>query len=137
MVKIKRGAKLGDIVGRRHPVAAAAMIILGALIGLSMLDFASGQEIFFKPYFEPFIASTQSAGANICGKFGATVDDYLLLLERPLWLQYVGDLYYHALYEEYNALAEDDESRIATFDEYFSVRLEKALEGSELVNVGG
>ena len=74
---------------------------------------------------------------RICGKFGATVDDYLLLLERPLWLQYVGDLYYHALYEEYNALAEDDESRIATFDEYFSVRLEKALEGSELVNVGG
>lgn len=72
MAKIKRGAKLGDIVGRRHPVAAAAMIILGALIGLSMLDFASGQEIFFKPYFEPFIASTQSAGANICGKFGAT-----------------------------------------------------------------
>lgn len=72
MAKIKRGAKLGDIVGRRHPVAAAVMIILGALIGLSMLDFASGQEIFFKPYFEPFIASTQSAGANICGKFGAT-----------------------------------------------------------------
>ena len=72
MAKIKRGAKLGDIVGRRHPVVAAAMIILGALIGLSMLDFASGQEIFFKPYFEPFIASTQSAGANICGKFGAT-----------------------------------------------------------------
>ena len=72
MAKIKRGAKLGDIVGRRHPAVAAAMIILGALIGLSMLDFASGQEIFFKPYFEPFIASTQSAGANICGKFGAT-----------------------------------------------------------------
>lgn len=72
MAKIKRGAKLGDIVGRRHPVVAAAMIIIGALIGLSMLDFASGQEIFFKPYFEPFIASTQSAGANICGKFGAT-----------------------------------------------------------------
>ena len=74
---------------------------------------------------------------RICGKFGATVDDYLLLLERPLWLQYAGDLYYHALYEEYSALAEDDESRTATFDEYFSVRLEKALEGSELVNVGG
>lgn len=48
------------------------MLFLGAVLGLSILDFAAGQEIFLKHYFEPFISSTQSAGENICGRFGAT-----------------------------------------------------------------
>lgn len=72
MAKIKRGAKLGEIVGKRHPISAGLMLFLGAVLGLSILDFAAGQEIFLKHYFEPFISSTQSAGENICGRFGAT-----------------------------------------------------------------
>lgn len=72
MAKIKRGAKLGEIVGKRHPISAGFMLFLGAVLGLSILDFAAGQEIFLKHYFEPFISSTQSAGENICGRFGAT-----------------------------------------------------------------
>lgn len=72
MAKIKRGAKLGEIVGKRHPISAWLMLFLGAVLGLSILDFAAGQEIFLKHYFEPFISSTQSAGENICGRFGAT-----------------------------------------------------------------
>ena len=72
MAKIKRGAKLGEIVGKRHPISAGLMLFLGAVLGLSILDFAAGQEIFLKHYFEPFISSTQRAGENICGRFGAT-----------------------------------------------------------------
>ena len=72
MAKIKRGAKLGEIVGKRHPISAGLMLFVGAVLGLSILDFAAGQEIFLKHYFEPFISSTQSAGENICGRFGAT-----------------------------------------------------------------
>lgn len=74
---------------------------------------------------------------RVCGKFGATVDDYLLLLERPLWLQYAGDLYFNTLYEEYNGLSVSDESRTETFEEYFSTQMDKNIEGSELVNVAG
>ena len=68
MAKIKRGEKLGEIVGRRHLAAAAILIFTGVVTGLSMLDYVPGQEIFLSHYFEPFTASTQSAGDNICGK---------------------------------------------------------------------
>ena len=60
------------MVGRRHPVIASVFIFTGLVLLLSMLDYAPGQEIFFKPYLETFLTSTQSAGYNICGKFGAT-----------------------------------------------------------------
>lgn len=72
MAKIKRGEKLGEIVGRRHLAAAAVLIFIGIVVGLSVLDYTAGQEIFLRHYFEPFMSSTQSAGFNICGKFGAT-----------------------------------------------------------------
>lgn len=96
MAKIKRGAKLGEIVGKRHPVAAGILLFLGAAIGLSILDFAAGQEIFLKHYFEPFISSTQSAGENICGRFGATFCAAAFLLIGiaaymiPVYLLWIG-----------------------------------------------
>ena len=96
MAKMKRGAKLGEIVGKRHPVAAGIMLFLGVGLGLSVLDFAAGQEIFLKHYFEPFISSTQSAGENICGKFGATFCAATFLLIGiaaymiPVYLLWIG-----------------------------------------------
>ncbi len=72
---------------------------------------------------------------RICDEHGATLDDYLKSLERPLWLQHTADLYYYTLNEEYNAL--DSGDRPDTFEEYFSTAINKALEGSELINVGG
>ena len=80
MAKIKIGEKLGEIVGRRHLAAAAILIFTGVVTGLSMLDYVPGQEIFLSHYFEPFTASTQSAGDNICGKFGATFCSATFLL---------------------------------------------------------
>ena len=70
--KVKRGEKLGEIVGKRHPVVAVILIFFGLAFALAMLDYTQGQNIFFKEYFEPFLTSTESAGNNLLGKIGAT-----------------------------------------------------------------
>ena len=72
MAKTKRGEKLGEIVGKRHPIVAVILIFLGLTFALAMLDFTPGQNIFFKEYFEPFMVSTESAGNNLIGKIGST-----------------------------------------------------------------
>ncbi len=73
MAKNKRGEKLGEIVGTRHLLMATILIFLGIVTALAMSDYTAGQNIFFKEYFEPFLASTQNTGENIFfGKVGAT-----------------------------------------------------------------
>ncbi len=68
----KRGEKLGEIVGRRRPVLGTAFIFVGLILLLSMLGYRAGQDVFFKEYFETLLYSTESSGANVCGRFGAT-----------------------------------------------------------------
>lgn len=64
---------MAEMVGRRRPVVGSILIFAGALLALSMLAYSPGQEVFFKDYFESLHSSTESAGRNICGRFGATV----------------------------------------------------------------
>lgn len=74
---------------------------------------------------------------KVCGSFGATADDYFKVLERPLWLQEIGDRYYIAMTEEYNALTVDSGEKPDSADSYYVQELGKLLEGSEIVNVTG
>jgi len=97
MAKIKRGEKLGEIVGKRHIITGAALVFIGAVLALAMLDYAPGQNIFFKEYFEPFVNSTDTAGNNIFfGKIGATfcIASYLALgwatVMIPVYLLWTG-----------------------------------------------
>lgn len=73
---------------------------------------------------------------KICSSFGATVEDYFKVLERPLWLQEIGDRYYIAMTDEYNALTDSGEKPDSA-DSYYVQELGKLLEGSEIVNVTG
>ena len=68
----KRGEKLGEIVGRRRPVAGSVLIFIGALMLISVVSYTGGQPIFFKELFEPFMPTTETSGQNLCGPFGAT-----------------------------------------------------------------
>ncbi len=97
MAKKKRGEKLGDIVGKRHPFVAILLIFFGVATALAMLDYTTGQNIFFKEYFEPFLTSTQSAGDNVFfGKVGATfcTASYLAIgfatVMIPVYLTWIG-----------------------------------------------
>ncbi|KAF5039139.1 hypothetical protein DSECCO2_547040 [anaerobic digester metagenome] len=74
---------------------------------------------------------------KLCGLYGATTDDYFKVLERPLWLQEVGDLYYIAMTDEFNALTADSGEKPDSADSYYVQELAKLLEGSEIVNVTG
>lgn len=68
----RRGEKLGEVVGRRRPVLGTVLVFTGLVLLISMVGYRSGQEIFFKEYFEMLLSSTESSGSNVCGKFGAT-----------------------------------------------------------------
>lgn len=70
--KKKMSEKLGEIVGRRRPVLGSVLILISVLLFLSILGYRPGQDVFFKHYLESFMLSTETAGGNICGKFGAT-----------------------------------------------------------------
>ncbi|WMJ82990.1 hypothetical protein ACS3UN_00810 [Oscillospiraceae bacterium LTW-04] len=74
---------------------------------------------------------------KICASYEATVDDYFKVLERPLWLQEVGDRYYIAMADEYNALTVDSGEKPDSSDGYYAQEFSKLLEGSEIVNVTG
>ncbi|MEA5137277.1 MAG: hypothetical protein VB035_14185 [Candidatus Fimivivens sp.] len=74
---------------------------------------------------------------KICSSYGATVDDYFKVLERPLWLQEVGDRYYIAMADEYNALTVDSAEKPDSADSYYAQEFAKLLEGSEIVNFTG
>jgi len=97
--KVKqRGEKLGEVLGKRRPFAGAILIFFGVIIMLAMLDYIPGQSVFFKAYLEPFFNTTDSAGANICGKFGATfcVLAYISIgaaaMMMPVYLMWLGVL---------------------------------------------
>ncbi len=68
----KRGEKLGEVVGKRRPVFASILLFVGVVLALSILFYAPGQRIFLLSYLEPLLKTTQFAGDNICGRFGAT-----------------------------------------------------------------
>ncbi|MPN57718.1 hypothetical protein SDC9_205412 [bioreactor metagenome] len=59
------------------------------------------------------------------------------MLERPLWLQEIGDRYYIAMADEYNALTIDSGEKPDSADSYYVQELTKLLENSEIVNVTG
>lgn len=68
----KRGQKLGQIVGRRRPIIGSILIFAAFIIAVSVLTYAPSQNIFFKPYLESFLPTTEIYGNNLCGSFGAT-----------------------------------------------------------------
>ncbi len=70
--KTKRGKKLGEVVGRRRPIAGGIFILIAVFLGIALLSYAPSQNIFFKPYLETFLPTTEIYGDNLCGKFGAT-----------------------------------------------------------------
>lgn len=74
---------------------------------------------------------------KVCNSLGATADDYFKVLERPLWLQEIGDRYYIAMTDEYNALTVDSGEKPDSADSYYVQELGKLLEGSEIVNITG
>ncbi len=70
--KKKMSEKLGEMVGSRRPIMGALLVLLGAILLISIVFYKPGQDVFFKPYLESFMSSTNSAGANFFGKTGAT-----------------------------------------------------------------
>ena len=97
----KRGEKLGEIVGKRHPILAVCLIFFGLAFALAMLDYTPGQNIFFKEYFEPFMASTECTGNNLLGKIGATfcTTSYLLIglatVMIPIYMIWIGAMCFY------------------------------------------
>lgn len=116
MAKNKKGETLGKIVGKRHPIVAVSLIFLGIAFALAMLDFTPGQNIFFKEYFEPFLASTESTGNNIFGRIGATfcTASYLLIglatVMLPIYMLWIGAMCFYR-----NATAVSKGTLIASF----------------------
>ncbi|MFV0498379.1 MAG: hypothetical protein ACK5L0_09490 [Candidatus Fimivivens sp.] len=96
-------------------------------------------ETTFKTYTEQLRADKMVMAQleKICAGYDATVDDYFKALERPLWLQEVGDLYVIAMNDEYNALTVDSGEEAESVDSYVSQAFSKLLEGSEIVNITG
>lgn len=97
-------------------------------------------ETTFDEYISTLRADEQAMQQfeRICADLGATTDDYFKALERPLWLQEIGDRYYLAMAEEYNALALDSgENDADSADSYYVQQLGKLLDGSEIVNITG
>lgn len=68
----KRGQKLGEVVGRRRPVIGTALLFAAFILTVSLLSYAPSQNIFFKPYLESVLPTTEVYGENLCGRFGAT-----------------------------------------------------------------
>lgn len=68
----KKAEKIAEMVGVRRPIAGSVLVFLGLMTLLSLLAYASGQEIFFKDALQSFFGSTQEAGRNLCGRIGAT-----------------------------------------------------------------
>lgn len=138
------GGRFVDYMAASSRVEAASFIQQGELLlraleardsGVDSTEFEQTLEMYRQQILGDELLCTELS--RICGLFGATVDDYLLALERPLWLQYAGDLYYQALYDEYAALTDGEEEPEQSFEEYVSAAFDKAFEGSELVNLAG
>ncbi len=140
----EEGSRFVDYMAAASRIEAACFIQEGELLlraleardsGIDSAPFSESLELYRQQILGDELLYDELS--RICGLFGATVDDYLLALERPLWLQYTGDLYYQALYEEYTALTEGEEEPEQSFEEYVSAAFDKAFEGSELVNLAG
>jgi len=70
---VKKGAKLGEIKGKRRPFMGAVLIFLGIIFGVAIFDFDISQEIFYRDgILADFVDSTRTTGPNLCGKLGAT-----------------------------------------------------------------
>ncbi len=133
-----------DYAGISNRIDAAAFIQTGEL-ALRELERRNAEfdRTNFETTLEQYIGSIRSDPKTmdelekICASFGATVDDYFKVLERPLWLQEIGDRYYIAMTDEYNALTADSGEKPDSADSYYVQELTKLLEGSEIVNVTG
>lgn len=133
-----------DYAGIANRIDAAAFIQTGEL---ALQELERRNTAFDRTNFEATLTEyvsgiradekTMQQLEKVCSGFGATVDDYFKVLERPLWLQEVGDLYYIAMTEEYNALTADSGEKPDSADSYYVQELTKLLEGSEIVNVTG
>lgn len=133
-----------DYAGIANRIDAVAFIQTGEL-ALRELERRNTQfdrtnfEDTLKQYVDSIRADerTMEQLEKICASFGATVDDYFKVLERPLWLQEIGDRYYIAMADEYNALTIDSGEKPDSADSYYVQELTKLLENSEIVNVTG
>ncbi len=133
-----------DYAGIANRIDAAAFIQTGEL---ALRELERRNTEFDRTNFEATLTEyvggiradekTMQQLEKVCGGYGATVDDYFKVLERPLWLQEVGDRYYIAMTEEYNALTADSGEKPDSADSYYVQELAKLLEGSEIVNVTG
>ena len=72
--------KLGKLVGKNRPFLGSVLLLISVMWLVAVLGYTAGQEVLFKPIFEPLLPSTESAGNNICGKFGATISMLTMLL---------------------------------------------------------
>ncbi len=133
-----------DYAGIANRIDAAAFIQAGEL---ALRELERRETEFdrtnFETTLEQYVAGVRSDEqamrqlTKICHGLGATVDDYFKVLERPLWLQEVGDLYYLAMTEEYGTLADGSEQKTDSSDSYYVQELGRLLEGSEIVNITG
>ncbi len=88
--------KLGKIVGKNRPLLGGVLLLVSAIWLVAVLGYSAGQEVLFKHIFEPLLPSTESAGNNICGKFGATISMLSMLLfgatayMLPVYLLWIG-----------------------------------------------
>ena len=80
MAKKKQVEKLGEVIGNSHPILGCVLIFIGIALGVSVLGYDVGQDLLLKHYFEPFLASTDTNGQHICGKLGATVSLFFMLV---------------------------------------------------------
>ena len=96
MAKKKQVEKLGEVIGNSHPILGCVLIFIGIVLGISVLGYDVGQDVLLKHYFEPFLASTDTNGQHICGKLGATVSLFFMLVFGaatymiPLYLLWFG-----------------------------------------------
>lgn len=133
-----------DYAGMANRIDAVAFIQVGelALRELERRD-TEFDRTDFEATLKDYVSSIRSEEQAMqqvekaCGSFGATSDDYFKALERPLWLQEVGDRYYIAMTEEYNALTVDSGEKADSADSYYVEALSKLIEGSDIVNVTG
>ena len=133
-----------DYAGIANRIDAAAFIQTGQL---ALRELERPNTAFDRTNFEATLTEyvagiradekTMQQLEKVCGSFGATVDDYFKVLERPLWLQEIGDRYYLAMTEDYNALTADSGEKPDSADSYYVQELAKLLEDSEIVNVTG
>ncbi len=78
--KRKKVEKLGNVIGETHLVWGGVLILFGVIMLLSVFDYAPNQDIFRREYFDKVVQSTEITDYHICGKLGATISLFVVLI---------------------------------------------------------